>query len=100
MKSNEQIFAPEKSNDQSNCGLAWPSKKKQLGMAPHPARRDVKWLAGEFVSKTTSKRMKFSEPKMVEWPKEALRHCATEDLRDDGVIMAWPVGCIETMIPG
>jgi hypothetical protein len=31
----------------------------------------VKWLAGEFVSKTRSKSMRFGEPKMVEWPKEA-----------------------------
>ena len=31
----------------------------------------MKWLAGEFVSKTRSKSMRFGEPKMVEWPKEA-----------------------------
>eukprot|EP00435_Cladocopium_sp_Y103_P023345 s435_g5.t1 len=35
------------------------------------SERDVKWLAGEFVSKTRSKSMRFSEPKMVEWPKES-----------------------------
>lgn len=35
------------------------------------SERDVKWLAGEFVSKTKSKSMRFSEPKMVEWPKES-----------------------------
>ena len=33
-------------------------------------RGDINWLAGEFVKKTNFKRIKFSQPKVVEWPNE------------------------------
>ena len=33
-------------------------------------RGDINWLAGEFVKKTNFKRIKCSQPKVVEWPNE------------------------------
>ena len=42
-------------------------------------RRDIDWLAEEFVNKTKSKNLNFGQPKFVEWPEKAASACASGD---------------------